>query len=509
MYIVRLSAAGDSILLSAMFSGTTVICVTPSQCQNTNAGTSGSQIMLDASGNIWIAGSTNTTDLPVTPNALKSTCGCSEFSGDGFLAEFNNIGSALLYATYLGTTPSGPLESDGDDAINSAVMDAGGHIWMAGLTNGTGFPVTSNAIQQQLAGGYDGFLAEYDPSTNKLLYATYFGGTGHDSISNVQVASAPESSILFAGQSGSPALPLPASGFQRGPDFVAALDPATDTIGTLTTFGSGSTGTGLVAASQGGAIVSGTSNIATILESGTPGGASPSLYAVTNSATFVTTGQIVPAELVTLFGAAIGPDTPAAADFASGQAPTRLGGIQVLLDGTPVPLLYAQSDQINAIIPFSPSAIFQPPFAHTITVTNNGASSNAAIVDLTAADPETFSNGAPFAAALNQDGTVNSQSNPAAPGSIVSVFAGGFGTYGGLPPLDGSVITSPLETDSVVFALSDSGPLEVTYAGAAPMLVAGVTQVNFRLPLVSGTSKGQFVFNVSGVFGAIFDIWMQ
>jgi len=58
---------------------------------------------------------------------------------------------------------------------------------MAGSTNGSDFPVTSSAIQPQLSDGTDGFVARYAPSTNKLLYASYFGGTANDSITNVHI----------------------------------------------------------------------------------------------------------------------------------------------------------------------------------------------------------------------------------------------------------------------------------------------------------------------------------
>ena len=65
------------------------------------------------------------------------------------------------------------------------------------------------------------------------------------------------------------------------------------------------------------------------------------------------------------------------------------------------------------------------------------------------------------AAALNQDGSLNSPANPAASGSVVSVWA----TGGGVPLLPVSVLWGP-------------GSLEVSNAG----MVYGVMQINFRLP---------------------------
>ncbi|HXI38668.1 MAG TPA: hypothetical protein VNH83_01755, partial [Bryobacteraceae bacterium] len=155
MYLVRFSAAGDSFVFAARYGGQTSVCTSGTECSGAAQVTGGKQIMLDGQGNIWIAGTTNTTDLPLTTNALKKTCGCSFLSGDGFLAEFTGDGARLLYATYIGTTPFNPIDDVGNDTITGAAADSAGHIWMAGTTNGSDFPVTANAVQKQLAGGID------------------------------------------------------------------------------------------------------------------------------------------------------------------------------------------------------------------------------------------------------------------------------------------------------------------------------------------------------------------
>jgi uncharacterized protein (TIGR03437 family) len=519
MYLERISSGGDRILLTALYSGSSPVCITPTQCQQINGDTNGSQVMTDRQGDIWIAGNTNTTNLPVTPNALKSECGCSEYAGDGFLAEFSNDGSKLLYATYFGTTPSDALSSSGEDSIISAAIDGAGHIWIVGSTNGSDLPVTSNAVQQKLSGGTDGLIAEYDPATNKLLYVTYFGGTGTDSIINVQIAS--DGTIIFTGHSNSPALPIAESGFTRGPDFLATLDPSPYDVTFLTTFASGSVGTGLAPAMNGSEVISGTSNLATFLEAGAP---TTNLYSVTNAANFLATGQVAAGELITLFGANIGPSTPATADLKSGTAPTQLSGVRVLAGNTPIPLLYAQQDQINAIVPFDSTGL-------PLTVSNGTATSNQAAIELTNADPQPFSQSAPFAAALNQDGTVNSQSEPAAAGSIVSVFGTGFGQLIGPPVTDGAVITIPknqalpvqvvdygpppvqypVSGQPLQATLGPGQPLPVIYAGQAPTLIGGVSQVNFVLPAQSpiGSSNLVLQFNGGGQLSLPFLLWVK
>jgi uncharacterized protein (TIGR03437 family) len=96
------------------------------------------------------------------------------------------------------------------------------------------------------------------------------------------------------------------------------------------------------------------------------------------------------------------------------------------------------------------------------------------------------------AAALNQDGTYNSDANPAAPGSIVTVYATGLGPITPSQP-DGSLIGNPLPTNTftfgveaiytvgIPFEIEVDVPFEVEYAGPAPTLVAGVSQINFRV----------------------------
>ena len=482
MYLVRFSAAGDRIVLSARYGGLSSICYGGSACAGASQFTGGGQIILDSQGNIWVVGTTNTTDLPVTPDALKKTCGCSQFAGDGFLAKFTGDGSRLLYATYFGTSTANVLDPNGNDRISAAAADSSGHIWLVGNTNGADLPVTANASQKQLAGDTDGFIAEYDPATNQLLYVTYFGGSDDDSITNIQIA--PDGTVIVSGHSNSGTLPGVLTGFTRGTDFVASLDPHTYAITAVTRIPDGGVGTGL-ASTPSGFVVSGASNVAAFLE--TADGNSPSIYAVMNSGGTAVTGQVAPGELISLYGANLASVLPVVANLSSGEAPEKLGGVQVLVDGTPAPLLYAQGDQINAIMPFG----LMNTVTH-ITVSNGGVHSNEAVLGVQTAEPEAFkTNTRLWAAALNEDGTMNSIAHHAKLGSVVTVFATGFGylfpTPGALP-----------KVGALVEVLYQGQYLEVINAASASSTVAGLTQVSFRLPTSTGTSTPAFHFLVDG-----------
>jgi hypothetical protein len=87
-------------------------------------------IALDASGNVFVSGATNSGNFPVTPNAVQR-----EWSGgdDVYVAEINAAGTAIQFATYLGG-------SDDDDPMSIAV-DPGGNPVVTGVTQSTDFPI--------------------------------------------------------------------------------------------------------------------------------------------------------------------------------------------------------------------------------------------------------------------------------------------------------------------------------------------------------------------------------
>ena len=86
-------------------------------------------------------------------------------------------------------------------------------------------------------------------------------------------------------------------------------------------------------------------------------------------------------------------------------------------------------------------------------------------------------------AALNQDGSVNSPSNPAAQGSIVVLYATGEGALNAAVP-DGTIISAtPLAAPVLPVQVTIGGTnANIMYAGAVPQLVAGAIQINIRVP---------------------------
>jgi uncharacterized protein (TIGR03437 family) len=208
-------------------------------------------------------------------------------------------------------------------------------------------------------------------------------------------------------------------------------------------------------------------------------------------------GGVAPGEFITLTGVGIGPETGVAyTPDAQGRVPLALAGVQVLFDTQPVPLLYVQSQQINALAPFEPVLQTSP----AITVQYNGATVGSTTAEVFVAYPGIFRLNpgvSAQAAAVNQDGTVNGPSNPAAPGSIVSIWGTGFGSIN--PPCATGGLNPPtaVNLDQTVTIWDYQHYNPVAYAGSAPGMLCGVEQINMLVP---SYAQGTYLFfpDVSG-----------
>ncbi len=212
-------------------------------------------------------------------------------------------------------------------------------------------------------------------------------------------------------------------------------------------------------------------------------GALPSFTAagVLNAASFEG-GALAPGLIVTIFGTGLGPAalTVATVDGATRRFPTELGGVRILFDGVAAPLLYVSATQASVVTPFGLAG----RSVTRIEVESGGVRSQGVFMPVAAAAPGIFTQsaqGSGAGAILNQDFTVNRTGNGAAPGSFVFVFATGGGAMDPATE-DGRLVPGVSSTIARVSAEVDGQPAEVLYAGGAPDLIAGVLQVNLRLP---------------------------
>ena len=227
-----------------------------------------------------------------------------------------------------------------------------------------------------------------------------------------------------------------------------------------------------------------------------------SLACVGNSATYFTM-PVAPGDIVTLIGTGLGPAQGVQTQLTpQSPYPTQVSGVEVTFNGTHAPLLWVQDSQINAIVPWS----LTPNGNAEICVLLNGAATNCLTWPVALTAPAVFTVDGSYAVALNQDGTTNSAKNPAATGSVVAVWATGLGPINP-PQADGAEVGSPLpanvlQTGVEAWWLAITGPfvslenasVPVTYAGPAPFLVSGTSQVNFQIPPPNLAALGNATF---------------
>jgi uncharacterized repeat protein (TIGR01451 family) len=154
-------------------------------------------IAVDANGNIYLTGTTSSTNFP-TANAHQGTKPGTNTTTDAFVTKLNPAGTTVFFSTYLGGTST---ENNAAETAGSIALDANGNVYVAGDTVSTDFPTTGNAFQPTFGGGSqnpaDGFVSKLS-ATGALTYSTYFGGTDTDHINGIAIAS--DGDITFSGR---------------------------------------------------------------------------------------------------------------------------------------------------------------------------------------------------------------------------------------------------------------------------------------------------------------------
>ena len=495
-------------------------------------------VAVDNSGDLFVTGRTTFQPLATTSNAFQTVS--NSLPGHAFVVKLNAAGTGFDYATYL-------AGSDSDVGWAIAVNSAG-EASVAGQSSSPDFPITPSAydsipsISESLSVP---FLTGLTADGSSLVYSTFTGGSSY---SPVAVAITPQgrAAVYLRGETGStlmevnpqgtalefsrvfPAATIASAGlvadavgnvYATGSTTVASLaihnsiatcssasvyltvlDPSGNLVQStyLASVGIGSqVGDAVALGPNGGVFVAGTADTSfapTRQISGTSGGSlflvrlsatSPSqvlgLACVGNAGSFAA-GSVAPGEIVSLFGQGLGPAqgvTPIVSIQSS--FPTQLADVSVTFDGTPAPLLYVQDGQINTVVPWRLAA----GATTNICVSYAGVPTNCVIQNVSTAAPGVFTSDGVYAAAVNQDGTINSAANPAAQASIVSNFATGLGQVSPMPT-DGAITIPPLganvlPTEVGLFAggiVPFIVPIQPQFAGPAPFELAGVSQIN-------------------------------
>jgi uncharacterized protein (TIGR03437 family) len=207
----------------------------------------------------------------------------------------------------------------------------------------------------------------------------------------------------------------------------------------------------------------------------------PVVSAVTSAASY-DASAVSPGEIVTIFGQGLGPATLANLQVNSNSVlSSSIGGVQVLFNGYPAPMIYAVGTQVSAIVPYEVAGQKNVE----VMVVYQGNPSAPFTVPVSAAIPAIFTNdssGHGQGAILNQDYGRNGPSNPAPPGQYVFIYGTGEGLT--TPPgLDGRISGTPLPKANFRCSATIGGQAAtLNYCGEAPGATAGLVQVNALIP---------------------------
>jgi hypothetical protein len=209
-FVSKINAAGDTLLFSTYFGG--------------NGRDFAAGMAIDADGDIYLTGSTDSTNFPTVSPLQPAFGGSSGCTGDAFLAKMKGDGSALIYSTYLG--------GSADDEAMGVSVDAAESAYVSGRTESVNFPL-ANAYQANNHGGMEIFISKVNAAGSAFVYSTYLGGSGNES--GARIAATSDGYACVAGHTSSTDFPLvnayqPTYGGQGangiGDVFVTKLDPS-------------------------------------------------------------------------------------------------------------------------------------------------------------------------------------------------------------------------------------------------------------------------------------------
>jgi Bacterial Ig-like domain (group 3)/Beta-propeller repeat len=231
-FITEMSSDFSKLIYSSYFGGQTE--ATANAHEEVGCAQRVLTVHVDTSGLVYLIGNTSESDFPVTANALRSQLNGDGGAGfDDFVSILKTDGSSPVYSSYLGGTDF--------EYSDTAAWDAENNIWIFGATDSTDYPVTSDALQEASGGGTDGTLTELSSDGTKILYSTYFGGSGNENQTGAHIAVDSGGVLHLSGSTSSLNLAITPTAFQ--PLFANGESAYDSTDIYFTLLGSGAIGT--------------------------------------------------------------------------------------------------------------------------------------------------------------------------------------------------------------------------------------------------------------------------
>ena len=463
----------------------------------------GGLVAADAQDNIYVAGVPpgGSKGPASTPGAFQGTpavtyCGCPFLSypcgGDQFVASLTPDLSRIRFLTYV-TAKYGAVPA-------YVAADAQGNVLIAGTTSAPAYPTTSGSYQPNYTaanGTVDtcgppipmeivspsGYVTLVKADGSGLIFSTFFSGSKSDSVSFAAMTSA---GIYLAGRAGSVDLP----GFDGAVPVGFVTRMTLD--GSAITRSRTPPGTPLAYDSTNGTLLLVSGNDLIRFDPSQP----TAIACMLDAADLSPVTAIAPGELLSMFGrfqyfesdpfgAAINP--------VNGSFPVNFQSLGIVANQAPAPLLYVSGQQINFQAPYEIAGSPQTSLTLTYSDVNGNSVSDARPVQVAARNPVAFLSqpsivNQTFPLTLNADGTVNSQTHPAAAGSVVTIFLDGLGLTSP-PPVTGLINTNPSTPLNLPLVVTPYCAGTYCYpapdfvsAGSLPGSISGVTQVQLRAP---------------------------
>jgi hypothetical protein len=179
-FVTKMNSTGTALIYSTYFGGDNM--------------DSGNAIALDGAGNAYVAGFTDSGNLPTTPGALRTTIPGGDETAS-FAMKLNPAGTALVYSTFLGP-----------GSASGIAVDPEGNAFLTGQTT-LGHPTTPGAFQPLPLGNSESFVTKLNPTGTAPVYSTFLGGSGFDTGSDIAIDSAGNAYVTGEAGAGFPVTP--------------------------------------------------------------------------------------------------------------------------------------------------------------------------------------------------------------------------------------------------------------------------------------------------------------
>lgn len=163
VFVTKMNSTGTALIYSTYLGGT--------------ANDQGNDIAVDANGNAYVTGFTQSTDFDITSGSYQTATGGG--THDAFVTKINPTGTALVYSTYLGGTAL--------DIAQAIRVDGSGNAYVCGRTASSNYDIVSGSYQTALAGAEDAFITKVNATGSGLVYSTLLGGSQNEDAEGIAI----------------------------------------------------------------------------------------------------------------------------------------------------------------------------------------------------------------------------------------------------------------------------------------------------------------------------------